>query len=304
MQFHGHTDRVDSEESKGWLVSKISMKNSSFSKINTAVILAAGMGIRLRNVIGLCPKGLLEIDGKTLIIRSLERLKKEGINRVIMVTGFQKTMYHKHLLPQASLPNIEFVHSSRFAETGSMHSLFVAKDVLQDDFLLLESDLLYESRALPSVLNYEGPDVVLASGKTGSNDEVFIYGKNDGNRPVKETSCNTSSGDITAISKQPRPHLEVQGELVGISKISQNLFQMMCTQHEENLTFPCNNHYEECISDVSSGQAVHFLRVDDLVWTEIDDQSHFDRAVKIIYPGIIQQENINRRQKNYLQKKP
>ena len=269
------------------------MKKSSFSKISTAVILAAGMGIRLRNVIGVCPKGLLEIDGKSLIIRSLERLKKEGIDRVVMVTGFQKIMYHKHLRHETSLPDIEFIHSSNFAETGSMHSLFVAQDVLLDDFLLLESDLLYESRALPSVLNYEGPDVVLASGKTGSNDEVYIYGENHGERSEYETSSNTVSGDIVAISKQPRQHLQVQGELVGISKISQNLLRTMCAHHEENLTFPCSNHYEECISEVSSEQAVHFLRVDDLVWTEIDDQSHYDRAVKKIYPGIIRQETLS-----------
>ena len=85
------------------------MKKSSFPKISTAVILAAGMGIRLRNVIGVSPKGLLEIDGKSLIIRSLERLKKEGIDRVVMVTGFQKTMYHTPLRPGTSLPEIEFI---------------------------------------------------------------------------------------------------------------------------------------------------------------------------------------------------
>jgi len=45
------------------------MNKSPFSRINTAVILAAGMGVRLRNVIGVCPKGLLEIEGKSLIIR-------------------------------------------------------------------------------------------------------------------------------------------------------------------------------------------------------------------------------------------
>jgi len=265
------------------------MNKSSFSRINTAVILAAGMGVRLQNVIGVCPKGLLEIEGKSLIIRSLERLKSEGIDRVVIVTGFQDTMYHKHLEPLANLPKIEFIHSPRFAETGSMHSLFVAQEILQDDFLLLESDLLYESRALSSVLNYEGPDVVLASGKTGSNDEVYIYGINQGKNHNYETSRSIVSGDIAAISKEPRPDLQIQGELVGISKISQNLFHKMCAQHQANLSFPCSNHYEECISEVSSEWVVPYLRIGDLVWTEIDDQFHFDRAIKIIYPRIKKQ---------------
>jgi len=270
------------------------MKKSTFSRINTAVILAAGMGIRLRDVIGFCPKGMLKIDGKSLIVRSLEHLKKGGIDRVVIVTGFKSNMYLEHLQPQAKLPKIEFIHSPRFAETGSMHSLFVAKDVLQEDFLLLESDLLYESRALSTVINYDGPDVVLASGKTRSNDEVYIYGENQEERSEYDEYFSIFGGKIAAISKNPRPHLLIQGELVGISKISHNLFRLMCAQHEENLTFPCSNHYEECISEVSSKQMVPFLRVSDLVWTEIDNQFHYDRAIKKIYPRIIQQETIKR----------
>ena len=107
---------------------------SSSSKISTAVILAAGMGIRLRDVTGLLPKGLLEIGGKSLISRSLESLKNEGIDHVVIVTGFQESLYHENLQQQTNIPELEFVHSSQFEETGSMHSLFVAKNYLQEDF--------------------------------------------------------------------------------------------------------------------------------------------------------------------------
>ena len=169
---------------------------SSFSKISTAVILAAGMGIRLRNVTGLLPKGLLNIGGKSLISRSLERLKNEGIDRVVIVTGFQESLYHEHLHQQADIPELEFVHSKQFEVTGSMHSLFVAKNYLKEDFLLLESDLLYKSRALPSVINFEGPDVVLASGETDSGDEVYIYGE----KRKEKTGTITSGIIVKAVS--------------------------------------------------------------------------------------------------------
>ena len=49
---------------------------------------------------------------------------------------------------------------------------------------------------------------------------------------------------------------------------------------KKDLTFPCSNHYEECISEVSSEWIVPYLRIGDLVWTEIDDQFHFDRAIE------------------------
>ena len=60
----------------------------------------------------------------------------------------------------------------------------------------------------------------------------------------------------------------------------------MCSHHGENLIFPCNNHYEECISDVCLNKKIPYIRIEDLVWTEIDDQSHYDRAIKEIYPKI------------------
>ena len=260
---------------------------SSSSKISTAVILAAGMGIRLRNVTGLLPKGLLEIGGQSLISRSLESLKNEGIDRAVIVTGFQESLYHEHLQPQINIPELEFVHSKQFEESGSMHSLFVAKNYLKEDFLLLESDLLYESRALPSVINFEGPDVVLASGETGSGDEVYIYGEKSEKLLGTKNSGSIVRGKIAAISKKTFPDLSIQGELVGISKISLKLLNLMCDYHQEHLEFPCNRHYEECISDLCPRNQIPFLRVGDLIWTEIDDQSHYERALKEILPKLI-----------------
>ena len=260
---------------------------SSFSKISTAVILAAGMGIRLRNVTGLMPKGLLEIGGKSLISRSLESLKNEGIDRTIIVTGFQESFYHEHLQLQAVKPEIKFIHSKQFANTGSMHSLFLAKNYLDKDFLLLESDLLYESCALRSVINFDGPDVVLTSGETNSSDEVYIYGEKYEKQSGNITSGNTISGRITKISKKKYPSLSVQGELVGISKISLNLLNRMCDYHKAYNEFPCNRHYEEYISDLCSKAEIPFLRVGELVWTEIDNQSHYERAIKEILPRLI-----------------
>ena len=260
---------------------------SRYSNISTAVILAAGMGIRLRNVTGLLPKGLLEIGGKSLISRSLESLKNVGIDHTIIVTGFQESHYHRHLQKQAITPELEFVHSKEFEETGSMHSLFLAKNYLKEDFLLLESDLLYESRALHYVINFEGTDVILASGESKSGDEVYIYGEGSKEQIDSLKLGSITRGKINAISKNPFPKLSVKGELVGISKISLKLFNRMCDNYETNPEFPCKRHYEEYISDLCSNTEIPFLRVGDLVWTEIDDQSHYERALKEILPKLI-----------------
>jgi len=244
----------------------MSLKNQTESI--PAVILAAGMGVRLRNVVGEVPKGLLEINGQTLISRSLECLKSYGVNQFIMVTGYEEEKYYEALKPH--YPDMTFISNDDYAITGSMHSLLLAADHIQSDFLLLESDLLYESRTISTLLQQKR-STVLISGATKSGDEVYIYGKSD---------------NIEKITKEKLASLTLQGELVGVSRISHNLFKKMCDYYQQQIKFPSNFHYEDCISDLSKNSIINYFKVDDLVWTEIDDQHHYNRALDIIYPRI------------------
>jgi choline kinase len=240
-------------------------------KAMPAVILAAGMGVRLRNVVGEIPKGLLEIDGQSLIIRSIECLKSFGINQIIMVTGYEEEQYYKALKQYS--PGITFITNEDYSITGSMHSLLLAEEHIQTDFLLLESDLLYEARTISTLLQ-QSRSTVLISGATKSGDEVYIYGE---------------SGEINKITKEKMDSLTLQGELVGVSRISLNLLKKMCSSYKNQIKFPSNSHYEDCISGLSKNNKINYLRIDDLIWTEIDDESHYNRALNLIYPKV--QEN-------------
>lgn len=238
-------------------------------ELNAAVILAAGMGTRLRDIIGEKPKGFLELEGKELILHSIEKLKSLGINNILLVTGYQENFYVECL--QEIHPGVQFLTNQDYSITGSMHSLFLAKSKVRSDFLLLESDIYFENRALSSLLNFERSDGVLISGKTGSGDEVYVYGENE---------------QINHISKKQLREKKVQGELVGISKISYKLFGEMCDYYSDNISFPSNYHYEDCFSDISKGRRLDYLKIEDLAWTEIDDHTHYRRAVDKIVPKV------------------
>lgn len=244
--------------------------------IKTAVILAAGMGQRLRGVIDDKPKGLLAIDGKELILRSLDCLIDHGITEIIMVLGYLREKYIQTL--KEAYPDIRYVQNADYAETGSMHSLFLSKELITSDFLLLESDLLYEDRCLSSLLEDPGDEAVLISGATQSGDEVYVHGE---------------SGLINHISKQKHPEFISQGELVGISKLSRDLFEKLCDYYSREISFPSDFHYEDCISALSSRMPIRYLKIDDIIWTEIDNASHFQRALELIYPKIIKQKELS-----------
>ena len=66
----------------------------------------------------------------------------------------------------------------------------------------------------------------------------------------------------------------------------------MCNYYRKEIKFPSNFHYEDCLSDLAQkGEVVPYHLVEDLLWTEIDDSSHYQRALESIYPKVIHKES-------------
>ena len=134
-----------------------------------AVIVAAGMGTRLKDRTKHMPKGFLEIEGVSLIERSILKLLDVGVEKIIIGTGYLSEFFER----LSDIYPIECVKSPRFATTGSMYTLHNLREHIQEDFILLESDLLYDRSGLQQLINDKRPDVILASDKTFSGDEVL-----------------------------------------------------------------------------------------------------------------------------------
>ncbi len=235
--------------------------------IKTAVILAAGLGSRLKDKTKEIPKGFLEIGGCSLIQRSVEALLEAGIERIVIGTGYLNEVYESFA---EHYPQIVCIKSDKYAVTSSMYTLWNMKSVLTDDFLLLESDLLYEKLALRCLLEDECRDVILSSGTTWSNDEVYI-----------QASTNDM---LESMSKQKDSLESIHSELVGISKVSADRYLMMCEAFEalgdERID------YEYIMVQTTKQKEFFVKKVDDLIWCEIDDEGHFERAKKYILPNI------------------
>lgn len=233
------------------------------------MILAAGMGTRLRGIQPSLPKGMLEIGGRSLVQRSIEHLYATGISNVLLVTGYRADAYESFL--SAAFPTVRTVHNADFARTGSMHSLFLARGKIAGPFLLLESDLLYERRALTTLLAQTAGDHVLVSGETKQGDEVYAY---------------SDAGRLNLLTKTLQPNRTPSGEFAGISRISTEFFESMCVHYEANIPFPSNYHYDDCLSDLSATRPLNVVKVEDLLWGEIDDPAHFERTVSWLLPAI------------------
>lgn len=240
--------------------------------LNTAVILAAGRGTRLAGHVQDYPKGFLRLGEQPIIEESIERLVAAGISDILIVTGHCAGHYNELAQRRAGL--VRVVHNERYADSGSMYSLWCARDLVKGPFLLLESDLVYEPRALQCLFDDPAADAVLLSGPTRAGDEVYVQ---------------TREGRLYHMSKQPEAlDGPPAGELVGISKISAKLFRLMCTIAERAFATSLRFDYEtDCLVAAGRERPIACPVVPDLVWGEIDDPSHLVRVRERVYPEIL-----------------
>ena len=235
--------------------------------MKTAVILAAGLGSRLKDRTKLQPKGFLEVDGISLIKRSVDNLLVCGINKIYIGTGYLSEVYEEFAL---KYPQIEIIKSDKYETTSSMYTLYNMRNKLKNNFILLESDLLYEIDSLNYLIKDEVEDIILSSGRTNSNDEVYIDA---------DKNCN-----LVSMSKKKKELNFIYGELVGISKISQYRYNMMCKAFE-NQDNP-KIDYEYIMVETSKIKPFFVKKIKDLIWCEIDDENHLERAITKILPKI------------------
>jgi len=239
--------------------------------MRTGVILAAGQGTRLRGIVEDYPKGFLKLGQQPIIAESIGRLIDAGIDDIIIVTGYQAG-YYKSLARQY-IGIVSTVHNARFADSGSMYSLYCARNHIQPPFLLLESDLVYESRALDVLMDHPSQDAILISGPSHAGDEVYVETKDERLLGMSKDAAQLGDG--------------VAGELVGISKISGTLFELMVKISEPIFEQSLQFDYEtDCL--VAAGRRIPIAcpLVEDLLWAEIDDASHLARAKSTVYPAI------------------
>ncbi|NCB02366.1 MAG: aminotransferase class I/II-fold pyridoxal phosphate-dependent enzyme, partial [Spirochaetia bacterium] len=114
-----------------------------------AIILAAGMGKRLKNLTEHNTKCMVEVNGVTLMERMLTQLDSLALRKIIIVVGYkgEELIEFIHTLPVKT--TIEFVENPIYDKTNNIYSLYLASNkMLEDDTLLLESDLIFEDSIL------------------------------------------------------------------------------------------------------------------------------------------------------------
>lgn len=229
-----------------------------------AIIMAAGMGTRFGQMTEDIPKGFIPFKGEPMVVRSIKMLIDCGIDRIVIGTGYKKEKYEA-LAEQ--YPQIKCVFSPRYAETNSMYTLYNCRHAIgNNDFLLLESDLVFEKKAITSLLESPYKDAMLITPVTKFQDQYYVEMNSDN----ELVNCSTDKTQINP-----------SGELVGIHKISSGFYHTLVSEYEKIISDKPKLGYEFQLLDISKRiKPMNVLKIDGLQWYEIDDVNDLEYAEK------------------------
>lgn len=245
-----------------------------------AIILAAGMGKRLAEYTKNNTKCMVPVNGVRLVDRVLSDLSELGLNRVVIVVGYKgKELidYIGHRYDDKV--KIEFIDNPIYDKTNNIYSLALAKEkMMEDDTILLESDLIFEKRMLNLLMNDPFPNLALVAKYESWMDGTMVRIDEDNNIINFVPKAAFKYSDIDSYYKT-----------VNIYKFSKDfsrntyipfLKAYMCTLGE-------NEYYEQVLRVISflNHSELKALPITDEKWYEIDDKQDLDIAETIFSEG-------------------
>ena len=236
-----------------------------------AVILAAGVASRLKPHTNNTPKCLLKVGDKSILERTIDNLVKNNISEIIVVTGFLREMIEEFLIHNYPELSFTFLYNEKYDSTNNIYSLWMTKsEVLGDEMLLLDSDIIFDSRIIGQLLSSKHADcLALRSTKELSEEEIKCLLNND--------------GSIKEINKTMNPK-EAIGESIGIEKFSKDVVFRLFTILDRKILDKkeVNIYYEAAFQDaMDSGVKIFPVDVENYKCMEVDTAEDFKTVASL-----------------------
>ena len=224
-----------------------------------ALILAAGRGTRMGGIDK--PKCLLDIGGTSIINNQIKNFKNLGINRIFIVTGYNSELIHSHLNG-----DFIFLHNSDYANTNNLHSVWTAKDSLDDDFICVYGDLLFHKEILENCIKND-------------NDICLVIEKNVRSETMKVKIENNL---IVEVNKTISEDL-ADGNFIGMAKFKKSVISVLF--REISLLVENGNlksYYTSAIESlIKKDKKINFVETNNFPWMDIDEEQELAEAKKI-----------------------
>ena len=234
------------------------------------VILAAGMAKRLRPLTDERPKCLLTIGQRTLLQRTVDAILAAGIEELVVITGYRQQMIRDFLTNHYPNITIHFIDNPDYAHNNNIFSLWLTRPFTEgNDFLLLDSDILFDPAIIPAVLKQEGSALALNRHELGEEEiKVIVDDKNRVLEISKVCSIEQAIGESVGIEKMTADYSKA---------LFCELQQMI---EEEGLI---DVFYEKAFERlIPKGYTFQIVDTTDFFSIELDTVDDFENAKKLI----------------------
>ena len=237
-----------------------------------AVILAAGVGSRIRPLTDNCPKSLLMINGKTILEMMISHIQKCGISEIVFVLGYLQDQIKDYVKTQFPDLVAHYITNKKYKETITGYSLLLTKDLVQNStFIKFDADVVFDISILKNLIDSEHDNCLCIDKNINLDAEeikVIIRGEN---RVVKASRTVNPEDAI--------------GESIGIEKISPEAAHALFSELEIMMKDEqYHQEYYEAAYEriIEKDVPFHALDISGLKWTEIDTKEDFLTAESLL----------------------
>ena len=249
-----------------------------------SIILAAGQGSRLRPLTDKYPKGMVELNGVSLIQRQIDIIKKNDIDSINIVTGYK--------FEKINFPNIKTYFNPDYEITNMVESLYAARDIFdgENDIIISYSDIIYEERVLKSLLSSDD-NISIVIDKSWK--KLWDLRMDDVLSDVESLKLDNDM-NVLEIGKPVKSLSEIEGQYIGLIKIKKEFARYFFKFYEEerndnNRTNEVKNIYMTDYLQLLINKSIKVKAVPiKNGWLEVDTLSDLD-----VYKGLINSNNIS-----------
>jgi Predicted sugar nucleotidyltransferases len=232
-----------------------------------ALILNSGVGKRMGELTKCHPKGMTVIgpDNMTILKRQLLLLAEAGIEQVVMTTGPMCQEMEEYCKTVASEMSFSFVHNPLYETTNYIYSMYLAKDHLDDDILLMHGDLVFEKEVLTEIIRSHRSSVVVRM-----KDEL----------PEKDFKAELKNSLVKKIGINVFENAVALFPLYRLERGEWRKWMSSIVEFCEKGTTSC--YAEDAFNAISSECEIHALATDGLFCMEIDNPSDLEIAMNYV----------------------
>jgi L-glutamine-phosphate cytidylyltransferase len=233
------------------------------------VILAAGRGARLNGGRGDMPKCLVTLGGETMLSRNVRLLRAAGLDEVVVVVGCAADTVRR------TIRDVTFVENREFAQTNSLYSLWLARDLLTDGFVVMNCDVLVHPQLVADLVTAPLADALLLA----YCDEGTAYGD-------EEMKVRVRRGRVVDISKTMPPD-EADGENLGVVKFGPAGARLLIEKMRAIVgAGELKAWVPRAFKAFAEERPLHVIGTRGYPWIEIDFPEDYRRAVEVVLPQI------------------